>query len=167
MRSRSTVSGWKRAVGAALIAGFLPLATVSCFGKFELTRKVYTFNQGVDPDKWVQWLVFVLLSIFPYPAAVTIDTLFANSLEFWTGENPITTAGETRTAVGPEGQVVATTLRADGALDVTVTEADGTIHYLVLVRERDAVAAYDAEGNLLARAGNVDGEPVFQVAPPR
>jgi hypothetical protein len=41
-------------------------------------------------SKWVKWLVFLGLSIIPvYELFVLADALVLNSVEFWTGSNPI------------------------------------------------------------------------------
>ncbi len=67
--------------------------TTGCFGSFQLTRKVYAFNQTVSQDKWVQELVFLGMNIVPiYGLAAFADAVFANSVEFWTGTNPLASA---------------------------------------------------------------------------
>lgn len=77
-------------------AAVLAVATVgvlgssACFGSFNLTRKVYNFNKGVSSDKWVQELVFLAFAAIPvYSIAAGLDALIINSIEFWTGENPV------------------------------------------------------------------------------
>jgi hypothetical protein len=94
-------------VALAVMTGFLPLATAGCFGNFALTRKVYDYNKDVSSDKWVRWLVFLILNVIPvYGFATMFDALFANSIEFWTGENPVTAdAGTQRVVQGPNGEV--------------------------------------------------------------
>ena len=151
--------GIRRIVAAASIAAFLPLATAGCFGRFELTRKVYRFNQEVSPDKWVQWLTFLALNFIPvYGIAVWVDALFANSVEFWTGTNPIT-ADASRVLHGPRGEVATTSLLPDGSLELRVREAAGPEHVLRFVREPGGVSAWDAEGRLLGRVFDVGGSP--------
>lgn len=79
---------------AALAA--VALASTGCFGSFSASRKLWTWNKGVG-DKWVNWLVFVGLSIVPVYALFGIaDVLVLNSLEFWTGENPVLASGDGR-----------------------------------------------------------------------
>ena len=114
------MNGWvRRSLGALLIGVFLPVSSIGCFGKFELTRKVYNWNTSIDQDKWVRWFAFLLLMLIPYPLAITIDTLLGNSVEFWTGENPIT-AGEPRVIQGANGEVVTLERRGEDVIDVTV-----------------------------------------------
>lgn len=65
-----------------------------CFGSFNLTRKLYGWNKDVSKDKFVRELVFLGLNIVPiYGVAGAIDAIVANTVEFWTGENPISMTG--------------------------------------------------------------------------
>ena len=148
-----------RAVAIAVMCTFLPMATTGCFGGFELTKKVYKFNQEVNPDKWVQWCAFLVMSLV-YPAAGGIDVVFANSVEFWTGQNPIR-ADATRTFRGENGELVSATFKPGGIVLVQVETADGTSHGVTLIRERASIVAVRADGRFLARVGDVDGEPAF------
>ena len=67
------------------------LGTSACFGSFNLTRKLYGFNKDVSKDKFVRELVFLGLNIVPiYGVAGLIDAVVANTVEFWTGTNPVT-----------------------------------------------------------------------------
>jgi hypothetical protein len=144
-----------------VIAGYLPLATAGCFGNFSLTRKVYDYNEDVSRDKWTRWLVFLALNLIPvYGFATMFDALFANSVEFWTGENPVTSnaaPGTERVVRGPNGEYGRTIVVAPGVVDLDVTDAKGVRHELRLVREDDAVAAYDREGRFVMRVGDRDG----------
>ena len=150
---------FRRFMVPIVLAAFIPMATVGCFGKFQLTKKVYKYNQDMSPDKWIQWFGFLVMSIIPiYGLAVAVDAVFANSIEFWTGENPIMAdTGVRRVAQGANGELAIATFRAHGIVDLQLVEADGTEHALTLVREDEAIAAYDADGKLLGRVGDVNG----------
>jgi hypothetical protein len=156
-------SRWLRGVVLPFVlGGFLPLATAGCIGRFELTRKVYQFNREVDTNKWIQWLAFLVLNVVPvYSFAVLIDAIFANSVEFWTGDNPVNASveGATKVVYGPGGEVVRMTRLAAGIMDVDMTAPDGTKSEVTLVLEHDTVAAYDRDGMLVARVGERDGAP--------
>jgi hypothetical protein len=66
-----------------------------CYGSFALTKKVYEWN-GTVGDKWVNSAVmWVLMWIPVYSATTFIDFVILNTVEFWTGSNPMTMkAGE-------------------------------------------------------------------------
>lgn len=61
----------------------------SCIGKFALTNKVLTWNKTVG-NKFVNELVFVAFCILPvYEVTALADLLVINSIEFWSGDNPV------------------------------------------------------------------------------
>lgn len=81
----------RRAVLAVAAVGLI--ASTGCIGSFQLTRKVYSWNTTVSADKFVQEVVFLALNIVPvYGVATLADAVFANTVEFWTGENPVASA---------------------------------------------------------------------------
>ncbi len=61
----------------------------SCLGSFALTNKVMNWNRQVG-SKFVNELVFVAFWILPvYEMSGIADLLVLNSIEFWSGENPV------------------------------------------------------------------------------
>jgi len=147
---------WRKGIALAVLLGFLPV-TSACFGSFNLTRKAYQFNKSVSPDKWVRWLVFLMMSPI-YPLASVVDVLFANCVEFWSGSNPITAQLEPRTVVGPNGEVASLVPVENGAR-IVVTEPSGVVHSMTLLREAPGVvAAYDEAGQLLGRVLGLGGD---------
>lgn len=76
------------------------LGSTGCFGSFQATRKLWEFNKGVG-DKFVQEVVFLAMLIVPvYSIAALADAVILNSVEFWTGENPMTASSLTTTKDG-------------------------------------------------------------------
>lgn len=72
----------------APLLGVLLFAS-GCFGPFNLTRRLYLWN-GDMGDKWENEVVFLALTILPvYGLAVSADAIIFNSMEFWTGDNPV------------------------------------------------------------------------------
>jgi hypothetical protein len=157
--------GWLgRVITVTVLSVFVPLSTTACFGTFPLTRKVYKWNASVHSDKWIRWLVFLVISIIPiYAGAAFLDMIFSNSVEFWTGRNPMAMApGTTKHVEGPNGERAVMTLLEDRSIDVRVTSPGVAEQRFVLVRESDAIAAYDTNGLLIARVGDgPDGEPAL------
>ena len=71
----------------------LSLQMTGCFGKFSLTRAMWDFNKNVSGNKFVQWAVFLVMVIVPvYGVGTLVDALVINSIEFWTGNNPVANA---------------------------------------------------------------------------
>ncbi|MFZ5757341.1 MAG: DUF3332 family protein [Pseudomonadota bacterium] len=124
-----------------------------CIGRFALTDKVYTWNKHVDQERWVNEGVFLVFIILPvYGLTLLADGVIFNSVEWWTGRNPILAAGEQREVRGEDGSVAVMTLREDGSIAVAVTAADGVRSDFSLVRnvETGLVTAYDDQGHLMA-----------------
>ncbi len=71
---------------ALLVA--LPLAMTGCFGSFAGAKKVHTWNTDIHDSKWVQEAVFIP-AIVGYTLFGVADTIVFNSIEFWTGNNPM------------------------------------------------------------------------------
>ncbi|HEY2849436.1 MAG TPA: DUF3332 family protein [Gemmatimonadaceae bacterium] len=83
------LSRFRRAAIMTLTAGSL-MGTSACFGSFNLTRKVYGFNKTASNDKFVRELLFLGMNIVPvYGVASFIDAVFVNTIEFWSGTNPV------------------------------------------------------------------------------
>lgn len=72
-----------------LLVASMAIMSVGCYGSFNLTKKVYDWNGSME-GKWVKELVFLVLNIVPvYGVAVWLDAVILNSIEFWTGKNPM------------------------------------------------------------------------------
>lgn len=72
------------------LAVALGLAGSGCFGSFNLTRKLYQWNNTVSQDKWIKEAVFIVFVWVPvYGLAGLGDAVLFNTIEFWNGKNPI------------------------------------------------------------------------------
>lgn len=75
----------------------------SCIGSFNLTNKLLDWNRGID-TKFVNELVFIAFHIVPvYEIAILADILVINSIEFWSGNNPVADAGKIETIETTDG----------------------------------------------------------------
>jgi hypothetical protein len=78
---------------AVMCIALFSVQVSGCFGKFALTRAIWDFNNNVSPNKFIKWLVFLVLVVVPvYGIGTLVDALVINSLEFWTGSNPVESA---------------------------------------------------------------------------
>ncbi len=94
-------------VAAIVLAGTLLFS--SCIGSFSLSRKILAWNQTID-NKFVNEVVFVALWIVPvYEVCMIADILVINSIEFWSGENPVE-AGIVKKVQGENGIYTVETL---------------------------------------------------------
>ena len=72
-----------------ILAAAVSLPLQSCIGSFALTKKVLTWNNQVS-SKFVNELVFFAFWILPvYEVTSVADLLVLNSIEFWSGNNPV------------------------------------------------------------------------------
>ena len=87
----------------------------SCIGSFGLTNKVKDWNESLG-NKFVNELVFVCMHIVPvYPIAIFADAVVLNSIEFWTGENPMAAnVGETKIVTNTAGEDIQITTTENG-----------------------------------------------------
>ncbi len=61
----------------------------ACYGPFNLTKKLYDWN-GTVGDKFTNALVFFAFLVIPvYDVTLLVDGLVLNTIEFWTGDNPV------------------------------------------------------------------------------
>ena len=150
----------KRSLAMALVGASLMTATAGCIGRMAMSGKVLEWNLRVAEEKWPRELVFFLLYVIPvYPFTGALDLLIFNSIEFWTGTNPIN--GEPRLAkasdrheeVAEDGSRTVSVVREDGSLDMTLTGKDGATQFVNLTRESEGIIVRDAEGT---QVGHVD-----------
>ena len=139
-----------------------------CIGRMAVTREVSKFNLEVTKEQWPREITFFVLHVFPaYPLAYLVDLFVVNSIEFWTGTNPVSgeqrlaKVGDTRIARGHDGEYAVSTLREDGSVDVHVYASDGSGHFLNLAQTKNGVAARDASGKWL---GEITRDGVVSLA---
>ena len=66
------------------------LATLNgCYGKFALTRKIYQVNGQVSERHLRSALTWVFIIIPVYQVAALADFIAFNTIEFWSGTNPV------------------------------------------------------------------------------
>jgi hypothetical protein len=149
---------FRKTVAVALLVAFVPLGS-SCFGSFNLTRKLIGFNKSISPNKWIRWFVFLGLTFIPvYTFANLADVFFANSVEFWTGSNPITVKLDPKTVVGEDGSV-ARLIPVENGARIEVVETSGAVRTMTLLREAPGVvAAYDEDGTLVRKLVGLGGD---------
>lgn len=107
------------AVVAALIASF---GLSSCIGSFALTNKLMTWNNQVG-NKFINEVVFFAFWVIPvYEVTACADVLVLNSIEFWSGTNPI---AQGRTVIdGADGRYL---VDCDANGYTITSENDGSI----------------------------------------
>jgi hypothetical protein len=115
---KKAATGITLAIGAAMLMQ-------GCYGNFALTRKLYTWNGSLG-DKWINTLATWAMVILPiYGIAGFADFVILNTIEFWTGKNPVA--------------------MKEGEKQIQVVEYQGRQFRLTATRNRLEVAALDGK----------------------
>lgn len=138
----------KKAIALLLI--LTVTTSIGCTGSFNLTKKVYNAHRS-QTDKWADELFFLGCVLLPiYGIATWADAIIFNSIEFWTGENPVAlnTSGEKK-LVNSKGEEMTVAYNAETD-QITLQTKDS--QKIVLERTDGAVLAKDEAGNILYSA---------------
>lgn len=123
----------------ALLAGSVTFT--SCIGPFNLSNKLLSWNQSVG-NKFVNELVFLAMWIVPvYEICMLADVLVLNTIEFWTGNNPVQ-AGIVKEVQGENGIYTVETLENG----YSITNEEG----------QEVSLLYDKESNVWSAATEND-----------
>jgi len=94
----------------------------SCIGSFQLTNKLLSWNRQIG-NKFVNELVFFAFWVLPvYEVSALADVLVLNSIEFWSGSNPV--ASGTKVIEGNDGRYL---VDCDGKGYTITSESDGSV----------------------------------------
>ncbi|SEF74607.1 MULTISPECIES: DUF3332 domain-containing protein [Parabacteroides] len=151
----------------------------SCIGSFGLTNKLLTWNRNID-SKFVNELVFIAFWIVPvYEISALADVLVINSIEFWSGDNPVADVGSVKTVdtkdgvytvetkndgyhIQKEGEEKAVDLVFDKADKTWSVEANGETTKLLKFENNDEVVMYLPDGKEMNVELNQAGVLAFQ-----
>ena len=139
----------KKGIVTLLCAGMIVLS--GCYGKNACFNKLHDWN-GTLGDKWINSIVhFFLFGLPVYGICLfLVDGLVLNTIEFWTGSNPLA-SGDSYFEKDAQGNSIAAVKNADGSMSVEVTTAKGEKANLTLQRDENVVRALDNEGNVVAQ----------------
>ena len=138
----------KKGIITLLCAGMIVLS--GCYGKYACFNKLLAWN-GTLGNKWLNSIVHFAMNVIPvYGIALFVDFLVLNTVEFWTGSNPLA-SGDSYFEKDAEGNSIAAVKNADGSMSVELTTAKGEKANLTLQRDENVVRALDNEGNVVAQ----------------
>lgn len=99
-------------VSALLLAA--TLLTTSCVGSFSLFNRVAKWNSHATGSKFLNEIIFIIISP-AYAVCAVADALVFNTVEFWSGSNPMAQKiGTTEEVLGKDGRYYAVTTLKDG-----------------------------------------------------
>ncbi|MBR2415116.1 MAG: DUF3332 domain-containing protein [Bacteroidaceae bacterium] len=133
----------------------------SCIGSFGLTNKVKDWNESLG-NKFVNELVFVCMHIVPvYPIAIFADAVVLNSIEFWTGENPMAAnVGETKIVTNTAGEDIQITTTENG---YNLSNGEQEMQLVFDEAEKTWSAVYDNESVKLMQFTGDNSAQMFTI----
>src|SRR5262249_24241289 len=167
MKGRTII---RKAVAIAVMVSFMSV-TSACFGPFNLTRNVYHFNSGIKGsgevnEKWMKEIVFFGMLVIPVDMfAALLDAFIFNSIQFWTGDNPVkaTDAGsDGAIRIVRLGGIIMTMAPSERGVTVTY-ERNGIVERRAVIEaSATGYRLLDETGALLAEAEKAgDGSVTF------
>lgn len=135
----------------------------SCIGSFSLSNKLLSWNRSVD-NKFVNELIFFAFWIVPvYEVSLLADVVVLNSIEFWSGNNPVADAGTVKTIDTDKGTFMVETKDngyhiskkgEEASMDLVFNEKDqtwnveagGEAYKLLQFKDQDEVVMYLPDG---------------------
>ena len=148
---------------ALMLVAALGGLSAGCFGKFQLTRKLYDVNQSID-DKYIRSAA-TWIFVIPYAVTGLLDFVIFNVIEFWTGENLVASAQVTKVDPQGNGKTVLT-LSRDGSATVAVIERYEGERLVSTLRVRDdgtGKGRRDRDGGGIERPRDFRGRGVRRV----
>jgi len=101
-------------VMTVLLAGSMMCS--SCMvGSFSLFNKYAEWQTNMTSSKFVNAIVGYVLGAICYPVTLLVDSLVLNTIEFWSGSNPMAeNVGKTQQIQGKDGLIYAVTTLKNG-----------------------------------------------------
>lgn len=109
-------------VATVLLAATLTMS--SCVGSFSLFNKLASWNKDATGNNILNEIIFIVISP-AYAICTMVDALVLNSIEFWTGDNPVASRiGTTKMVEGEDGLMYAVKYLKNG---YEITKPNGEI----------------------------------------
>ena len=128
---------------------FVVFVTTGCTGSFNLTRKVYNWHRS-QSDKWSDEFGFLVCALIPiYGISTFADAIVFNSIEFWTGKNPVEMSSvEPTTKQVKQGDSQATISYNRANQQLTIASADKPT--VTVEKEGNMMVTKDSSGKMLS-----------------
>jgi hypothetical protein len=131
----------------------------SCFvGKYSLWNKYISWQNNMTNNKFVNAIAAFILVPIAGTISTLCDVLVLNSIEFWSGSNPIASnVGKTRQVMGEDGRSYAVTTLKDGyevkaptgEVTVFTHDAQSDAWFMEQNGEKKEMFRYNADGKTI------------------
>ncbi len=123
-----------------------------CTGSFMLTKKVYNWHRS-QSDKWADEFGFLVCTLIPiYGISTFADALVFNSIEFWTGKNPVEAKTETNTRMVETPDAKGQVSYNSASKELTIASQKKGLHptQITLIKDGNTVVTKDKNGDVLS-----------------
>lgn len=132
----------KKTLKAVLCLAMAGVLTSSCVGSFTMFNKLASWNKTATDNKFLNELIFIVISP-AYAFAGLADALVLNTLEFWTGDNPMAhRIGKTMKVQGEDGLIYAVKTLKKG---YEITDPQGKVYHFTY-NKKDNSWSMETEG---------------------
>lgn len=151
----------KRYLSVAVVTALAgSMLFTSCIGNFALTKKLLGWNKQIG-NKFVNELVFFAFWVIPvYEVTALADVLVLNSIEFWSGTNPI--AQGKSMIDGKDGRYL---VECDGKGYTITSENDGSVVRLDFDSNEHSWSVVTEKGEKVKFMTFVDDNHVNMITP--
>lgn len=125
-------------ISLKLVAGLLAvnMTTASCIGSFGLFNKFANWETEMTGNKYVNAIIGFFLTPTVGGVCMVVDFLVLNTIEFWTGDNPMASnIGKTRQVMGQDGRYYAVKTLKQG---YEITSPTGEVTLLTYDKKQNA-----------------------------
>lgn len=142
----------RRFLTVATVLMCATMLTTSCVGSFSLFNKLATWNKGATGNKFLNEIIFLVISP-AYAVCSVADVLVLNTIEFWSGNNPV--AKGTKVIEGQDGRYL---VKCDGKGYDIISENDGTKVRLDFDVKTQEWSTLDTEGRRVVFLSFIDAD---------
>ena len=158
-------------MGLAVLALSGTMMFQSCIGSYALFNKLVHWETRATNSKYVNAILGFIITPIAGPVCLLIDALVLNSVEFWSGENPIASnVGKTQQVMGQDGLIYAVKTLKNG---YEITKPDGQVvtftynkkqktWYMETEGQQTQLFSFNADGTITA---NITPEKTITVTP--
>ena len=111
------------------------MLTTSCVGSFSLFNKLAAWNKDATGSKFLNEIIFLVISP-AYAVCSVADVLVLNTIEFWSGSNPLASnVGKTMNVQGHDGRYYAVKTLKNG---YEIKAPDGKVTCFIYDKKTDS-----------------------------
>lgn len=98
----------------------------SCIGSFSLFNKYAAWQKNMSDNKFLNAIVGFILMPIVGSITLFVDAVVLNTIEFWSGDNPVASVAKTKQVIGEDGRLYAVKTLKNG-YEVTNSEGEVTL----------------------------------------